>query len=371
MWDRAQAFIDNGGPQPELVPEVKVVEPEPVAKKEVETTTEKPVEPNKANEIPDDFPKKSDVTPESISTWKGMKDELKALRTERDGLKTSLPEKDKAVQEKMLEIEQMKAKIAEFEGKDISAYERKISEMEAKLGEHEKFRSIHDVRNSPAYEQQILEPAAQIGEALNILAGANDVDVKTLQNVLEISDPIEQRKQLREITDGWHPSDAGELMQHARDTQKLLNLSSEMLDNADETKRELTFMEQEKSRKDKENEEKQITSAAEVANKLLQEKIPFIKDNKELFEAISKAEIKKDPASLAVAARASIILPHLLRQLDERNAKIKELEMSITARSSAAARPTSTQAQASGKDDLPTDFSMESMMERYKRMQMA
>lgn len=364
MWDRAQSFLPT---ENEAKVEDKVAPTDPEPSKD-DVKRDEPGE--KIEEVTEnDLPKGSKATPEAISTWKDMKAELKQLREERDSLKNTLPEKDKTVQEKMIEIEEMRKKIAEFEGKDISAYERRISEMESKLGEHEQFRSIHDVQNSTAYYESILEPAAAIGQAIEVLAGANDVDAKTLQGVLEISDPIEQRKKLREVTEGWHPTDAAELMEHARNTQTLLRKSSEMLENADRAKQELSFMEQEKSRKAKEDEDKQFSSATDAANKLLQEKIPFLKDNKELLEAVSKAEIRKDPASMAVAARASVILPHLLRQLDERNAKISELETSLKSRIAASPRPSSTSTPVSTNDNLPTGYDVDSIMARFQAHQ--
>jgi len=364
MWDRAQSFLPT---ENEAKVEDKVAPTDPEPSKE-DVKRDEPGE--KIEEVTEnDLPKGSKATPEAISTWKDMKAELKQLREERDSLKNTLPEKDKTVQEKMIEIEEMRKKIAEFEGKDISAYERRISEMESKLGEHEQFRSIHDVQNSTAYYESILEPAAAIGQAIEVLAGANDVDAKTLQGVLEISDPIEQRKKLREVTEGWHPTDAAELMEHARNTQSLLRKSSEMLENADRAKQELSFMEQEKARRAKEDEDKQFSSATEAANKLLQEKIPFLKDNKDLMDAVSKAEIRKDPASMAVAARASVILPHLLRKLDERNAKISELETSLKSRIAASPRPSSTSTPVSTNDNLPTGYDVDSIMARFQAHQ--
>jgi len=364
MWDRAQSFLPT---ENEAKVEDKVAPTDPEPSKD-DVKRDEPGE-NIEEVTENDLPKGSKATPEAISTWKDMKAELKQLREERDSLKNTLPEKDKTVQEKMIEIEEMRKKIAEFEGKDISAYERRISEMESKLGEHEQFRSIHDVQNSTAYYESILEPAAAIGQAIEVLAGANDVDAKTLQGVLEISDPIEQRKKLREVTEGWHPTDAAELMEHARNTQSLLRKSSDMLENADRAKQELSFMEQEKARRAKEDEDKQFSSATEAANKLLQEKIPFLKDNKDLMEAVSKAEIRKDPASMAVAARASVILPHLLRQLDERNAKISELETSLKSRIAASPRPSSTSTPVSTNDNLPTGYDVDSIMARFQAHQ--
>ena len=368
MWDRAQAFLPKDGGETAKVEErVAPTEPETAKEEEKRSKPNENVE-EKTGEPIDDQDEPPKGKKEAGAAWKDLRSQLKQLREERDSLKNTLPEKDKTVQEKMLEIEQMKAKIAEFEGKDISGYEKKIADYESKLGEHEKFRSIHDVQNSSAYQETILQPAAAIGQALEVLAGANDVDAKTLQGVLEISDPIEQRKKLREVTEGWHPTDAAELMEHARNTQALLKKSSEMLENADKAKHELSFMEQEKARKAKEDEEKQYSSANEAANKLLQEKIPFLKDNNELLDAVQKVEIKKDPASMAVAARASVILPHLLRQLDERNAKIAELETSLKSRIAASPRPSSTSTPVSTSDNLPTGYDQESMMARFHAM---
>jgi hypothetical protein len=369
MWERAQAFIQSGEAQADPEPAEKIVEPA-TSEKVVEEAAKEQEPPAKDDDSPpEDFPKKSQATPEAITTWKDMKAELKQLREERDSLQRTLPEKDKTVQEKLIEIEQMKAKIAEFEGKDISAYERRISEMEAAMTEHEQFRAIHDIQHSKAYQSEVLEPAARIGQEVDILAKSNDVDPETLKSVLAISDPVEQRRRLREVTDGWSPIDAGELMAKARETQDLLRKSASMFENAEKAKQELSFLEQEKARKAKEDEDRQLQAATEAANKLIQEKIPFIKDNKTLLEAIQKAEIKRDPASLAVAARASVILPHLLRQLDERNAKISELEQSIKARSAATPRPTSTQTPVSTGDNLPTGYDFDSIMARFNAMQ--
>ena len=367
MWDRAQSFLPKEEESAKVEEKVAPTDPEP-SKEDVKRDTSIEKTEEVAGNQADDQDEPPKGKKEAGAAWKDLRSQLKQLREERDSLKNTLPEKDKTVQEKMIEIEEMRKKIAEFEGKDISAYERRISEMESKLGEHEQFRSIHDVQNSTAYYESILEPAAAIGQAIEVLAGANDVDAKTLQGVLEISDPIEQRKKLREVTEGWHPTDAAELMEHARNTQSLLRKSSDMLENADRAKKELSFMEQEKARRAKEDEDKQFSSATEAANKLLQEKIPFLKDNKDLMEAVSKAEIRKDPASMAVAARASVILPHLLRQLDERNAKISELETSLKSRIAAAPRPSSTSTPVNTRDDLPTGYDQESMMARYHAM---
>lgn len=369
MWERAQAFIQSGEAQTEPEPAEKVVEPQAAEKVAEEAPKEQEPTAKDDDSPPEDFPKKSQPTQEAINTWKEMKAELKQLREERDSLQRTLPEKDKTVQEKLIEIEQMKAKIADFEGKDISAYEKRISEMETAMVEHEQFRAIHDIQHSKAYQDEVLEPAARIGQEVDILAKSYDVDPETLKSVLAINDPVEQRRRLREVTDGWSPIDAGELVAKARETQQLLRKSAEMFENAEKAKQELSFLEQEKSRKAKEDEERQLQAATEAANKLIQEKIPFIKDNKALLEAIQKAEIKRDPASLAVAARASVILPHLLRQLDERNAKISELEQSIKARSAAAPRPTSTQTPVSTSDNLPTGYDFDSIMARFNAMQ--
>ena len=77
----------------------------------------------------------------------------------------------------------------------------------------------------------------------------------------------------------------------------------------------------------------------------------------------------KDPASMAVAARASVILPHLLRQLDERNAKISELETSLKSRIAASPRPSSTSTPVSTNDNLPTGYDVDSIMARFQAHQ--
>jgi gamma-glutamylcyclotransferase (GGCT)/AIG2-like uncharacterized protein YtfP len=331
--------------------------------KPVEQQQEKPVEKEDPKEAieEDDLPGKGPKTEAAKATWATMKQELKELK------ESKLPASEKLANERAIALEEAKKRLAEFEGKDISQYEKKIAELESKYSEAEKFRAIHDVANSEAYKAEILYPAEKIGQEVDVLAKMYEADPKDLKAALQIEDASEQRKKIKELTEGWDTIDVTDLMSAARTTRQLLHRSQELLDNAEKTKGELRYIEEQESKKRAESETAAQKAAIDAVDRNIWDKIPRFKDNQEIKDAVSKAEIKKDPTSLALGAKAAAMLPHLLKHLDQRDAKIKDLEDNLAKRVSASPRPNSiAQVEKERGNGEPTDFSPEGIMARWK-----
>lgn len=363
MFERFQAF--KGGDEPEAPKKEESVQ-EPVEERPVEKQVEKPVEKpvEKAKEEDDSPP--GPKTEQAKNAWTALKQELKELK------ETKLPTTEKLANERALEIENLKKQIAQWEGKDITKYEKTIAELETrakdlegKYAEAEKFRAIHDVQNSEAYVNEILKPAAEIGEQMEIFAKMYDVDPTDLKNALQISDPAEQRRKINELTEGWNHLDAGDLLQAARTTRQLLQKSQVLLDNAEKSKSELQFIKEQEAKKQAEADEAAHKAAVDAVDRQIWEKLPRFKDDAEIKDAVAKAEIKKDPTSLALGAKAAAMLPYLLRHLDKMEAKAREFEDTLKKRSSASPNPSSVATPTKSEDARETDFSPEAMMARF------
>lgn len=356
MWERFEkhqaAEKEQGGKPVEQKPEPKVEEKpvEEKPKEEVKPDGEKPAEGEK-------LPKMSENAGKAFAA---LKAEVKELREKR------LPESEKAANEHKIALEEAKKRLAEFEGKDISQYEKKIAELEAKFSEAEKFRAIHDVTNSESYKQEVLRPAEKIGQDVDVLAKMYEASSDELKRALQIEDPTEQRKRIKELTDGWDQIDVTDLMSAARQTRQLLAKSQEMLDNAEKTKSELKYIEEMEGKKKAEAEELTHKASNESVNKMYAEKVALLKESPELAEAVKNATPSKDVARQYSAAKAELILPHALETIDKLKAEIAALTEEKAKRAAAKPNPTSANSQPlKTETEQPGGFSSDDVHSRW------
>ncbi len=321
-------------------------------KEQVEKPVEQKTEP-KAEENPVEEKPKEEVKPEAVEGEKlpkmsenagkafaALKAEVKELREKR------LPESEKMANEHKIALEEAKKRLAEFEGKDISQYEKKIAELESKFTEAEKFRAIHDVSNSDAYKQEVLYPAEKIGQDVDILAKMYpDTDVSALKSALQIEDRAEQRKRLKELTDGWDTIESQELLMAASKTRQLLEKSQSMLANAEKTKSELRFIEEQEGKRKAEADEQMQKASNESVNKMYAEKVALLKDSPELAEAVKNAVPSKEVARQYSAAKAELILPHALETIDKLKAEVAAMKEEKAKRAAAKPNPSAANSQ--------------------------
>lgn len=354
-------------------PEAKVEEPVKEEVKTDEPTKTEEVAKVDDGEIPEDFPTKKHATPEAIKTWKSMKDELSTLRSELSELKEKqLPIKDKELQERLIEIEEAKKKLAEFEGKDLSQYEKRIKELEERDAENEKFRSIHDVVNSRAFQEEVIRPSEQIGAAVEELAQSYDISPDVLKEAMKLEDPIELRKKLRELTFEWNPMDAAELAKHAKDLRDIVSKSQSMLDNAENAKKELKFIEETEAKKKAEAEEIAIRAANEAVEKQINEKFSFLKEHPDVLEAMKSSKFEDTPANRALAAKLAPLVTKLNDLYTAEKQRVMQLQEEMNKRN--AAKPNvSTNVNQPVKEAAPEPGGLdwESSWSRFQNAQRA
>lgn len=358
MWERFEQHQAAEKSKAAEAPVEQKTEEKPAEEVKPEVKAEeKPAESAKEEKIPNASAAAGRVIAE-------MKRELKELREQK------LPATEKLANEREIALQEAQKKLAEFEGKDISQYERKIAELEAKYTEAEKFRAIHDVQNSEAYRTEILQPAAEIGDQMDVLAKMYDMDANDLKNALQIEDQAEQRKKINELTDGWNQLDAVDLLTAARQTRQLISKSQQLLDSAEKTKSELKFIEEQEGKKKAEIEEQTHKVSKESVTKMYLEKIPFLKDKPELTEALKSVTPSKDIARQYSAAYAETLLPHTLEANDKLTARVAELESLLAKKASAKPNPSSANSQQMKTEEaLPGGFGSDDVHARWMAFQ--
>lgn len=369
MMERFTAQTSQAEAAAKEAPEAKVEAPatEEAAKTEeaqVETTETKGGE----AEIPEDFPSKKHATPEAINTWKGMKDELAKLRTELGTLKEKeLPAKDQELQAKLLEIEESKKRLAEFEGKDISQYEKRIKELEERDAENEKYRAVHDITNSRTFHEEIIAPAERIGMEVEELAKSYEMSPDLLKEAMKTEDPVELRRKLRELTADWNPMDAAELAAHAKTHRQLSERAQQMIDGAENAKKELKFIEETESKKKQEAAAAAEKAAYEAVDKQLAEKFTFLKDHPELMESLKASKFEDTPANRALAAKTAPMVMKLNDLYHQSQTEIKALKDELAKRTAAKPNPSSSTTTTKATEDTSqqTGYTPEDALARW------
>ena len=352
MWERFEQHEKTLAEKP-----AEAAKEEP--KQEEKPVEEKPkAEGEKTVEVEEKQPK---MTENAGRAFAALKAEIKELREQK------LPATEKLANEREIALQEAQKRLAEFEGKDISQYEKKIAELEAKFGEAEKFRAIHDVANSEQYRSEILYPAEKIGQEVDVLAKMYpDVSADDLKAALQITDQAAQRLKIRELTDGWDQLDVSELMSAAKQTRQLMSRSQELLDNAEKTKSELRFIEEQEGKKKAEADEATGRASNEAVSKMYLEKVSLLKDNPELTEAVKNATPSKDVSRQYSAAKAEIVLPHALEKVDKLTARVAELEGLLAKKAAAKPNPTSANAQVvKTEQELPGGFGSDDVHNRW------
>lgn len=364
--------------------EAKAAEPaaekpaDPVAQQEESPKEEAPkedksAEPNK-EEAKKTEPKGDDDTPASAKTpeaknaWTALKQELKELREQK------LPASEKLALERQVEIETLQKKIAELEKRPIDQYESRIKDLETRLAEEEKFRAIHDVTSSEAYVNDVLVPAEKIGEENKQLAALYDVPLESLQAAMKIEDPIEQRRKINSLTEGWNPMDAADFARNARSMKELVNKSESLIANADKAKGELKFLEEQKAKQKAEADEAAFQAASSAADKTIAEKFPFLKEHPELAEAMKAAKFQDSPVNRAIAAKMAHLFPTLNDKYHKAMEELNTLKEQLAKRDAAKPRPTSTNTatpSSKGNEDVRSAQDADDIMRNWQNFRAA
>lgn len=270
------------------------------------------------------------------------KDDWNTLRGSRDKYKTAAEEKEKALAEREERLKTLEMELTETRTKAA-----RITELEARAkeaDEYEKKIAVLDVRETKEFQTTINEPLNVLGAEAKTLATSNDADYASVKNMILEPDPVEQRKQFKEITAGWDEEDKAELRDITKSAKVILTKEQQILENAYSAKKETERMSAERAEQQKAAARKEFTAAADTAVTSLREKVPFIplaegetEDDRfnALKEKLSAVDFdSQTPRGKAFAAATALMYPQMLKMMAKQATELAEVKAALAKKSS-------------------------------------
>ncbi len=264
--------------------------------------------PDASGEFPEDIP---DATPAAKAKWGELRKALKEAQT----------------------------KAAEFEAKAkepikdpmATALEAKVKEYEAKVKEYEGELAITRVEATPEYKAVVTEPLNAIIKAAEAVAGAYKADASSLIEALTEVDPAKQTKMLEEVVDGMHERDRARVYRMADDAAAVYAKDMELRERADTALAEVEARRKAESEQSEAQRKLTHRSATQKVWEAVAAKVPDLGvDMAKLgADVVNQDFFSATPETLGYAASASVILPHAVKAITARDARIKELEAAV------------------------------------------
>lgn len=258
----------------------------------------------KADDIPDE--PHGNTTDEGKIRWGEMKKTVAFKEQELERVRTEYEAKLKDLQERASALPELEEKAKRFE-------------------EAERELSIHRIESSQEYRDVVLAPLDAIGGRADAIAEKYELDKDAMASAIAERDPANRASKLSEIVNGMDDVEKFEVLEMARDAQKVLATADRMREKAAAAKAELEKITAEKQT----NAQKQFQQALEAETRAtvegLKQRIPFIPlkegETNELFWAGAEKAVREmafdptDAQQLAFAKAAAYLLPRAQRQL--------------------------------------------------------
>lgn len=275
-------------------------------------------EPNKPAEGVTPEPASDELTPEEVEAAKDMPGpKTKKAVSKWTELKRNNAElaklKEEVLPKREAEFAELKQKLEELESQAPDT-----SELEAKqklIDEYEQKLAVHDIRNSKQFEQEVSAPVRELGENLNAVAAAYEIDPNRLKDAVVESDPATQRRALNDLMDGMQAYDQLTIRQAVDQMKKITAKANELEQNAYKAKEELDFLKQDEERKAAEKAQRDLSLAAEQVKKQFVEKLPDVFKTEGLSDRVFASPLEADsPVMQAYNAYSGALLPEVVKQ---------------------------------------------------------
>jgi hypothetical protein len=255
---------------------------------------------------------------------------------------TGAPEAQAKWGELRKELKEARARVAEFEAENgtpdtkqqiqaAAALEKQVREYEAKMQEYERELSISRVEATREYKALVEEPLNAIVNSAEKVAAAYNVDANELINALTETDPKRQTQMLDELVEGMSERDRARIYRMADDTAAIYETDAGIRARAAEALSEVEAQQQAEAQYYAEQRAAENFEATTRVWDMVTERLPDI--------GVDYAALKNDvfasdfdaatPEARSYAASASVVLPHLVKAMAEKDARISELERAL------------------------------------------
>lgn len=280
-----------------------------------QTTEAKEAKPaDAAVEPADDFTESIQGTPEAQAKWGELRRELKEA-------KARIAQAE-AAQQDATPSQQAQA---------AAALEKRVKEYEAQIQNYEKELSISRVEATREYKAMVEEPLNAIVASAEKIATVYNVDADSLINALTETDAKRQTQMLEEIVEGMSERDRARIYRMADDTASIYETDASIRARASDALAEVDAKQQAEAKYISEQRAAENFEAASKVWSMVTERLPDI--------GVDYASLKNDvvssdfdsatPEARGYAASASIVLPHLVKAIAAKDARISELEKAL------------------------------------------
>lgn len=231
----------------------------------------------------------------------------------------ALPKTGKEMRLKLKELDsqlkEAKTKLAEYEGKVKSGEEaskgleplkKQLQEKESKIAEYEKALSIVQVEATETFQKQFGKPIAELESKITDLSKAYEIEPREILDTLQITDPKERLRKLKDVTSGLDPVDTVEIKNLLDQFDSLKKGAETIRANAKTALAEIQKDQQAKLQADRDRWAKDSEHGFESAFKELQKAAPIFnpiegneEHNKWIGDLLQAAkEIDRNPQAI-------------------------------------------------------------------------
>jgi hypothetical protein len=255
---------------------------------------------NELNEL--DSPTK-DWTPEAARRFKELKSELKTT-------KQLLQEREQALVERENRLKEL----------DAVANNPEYDQLRTKVDEYERKLLVADLESSPAYQELVQQPLAELVDETYLLADKYDIDGDALIDSIALDDEAAQESALDDLLVGVTDRDKFRVYKIIDEIKPILHRRQVLRENAQEAIREAAELQQVR---DQQHRAERALRRAETADKVaerLRSKVTFIEGLEGVdLKAVVKKAAEFDPSvaddvTSAYQVMTSELFPKLARQ---------------------------------------------------------
>jgi len=233
------------------------------------------------------------------------------------------------------ERDDARMKVAELQ-KQLAEQKPKDSEQTLKeLEELRTWKHARDVRDSPEWKAQVVEPIDKVFAELDRLAVAAGIPPEKLREATDAETKVDRIKAIKAVFDSAEEPVYPEFVAEAiSESNKLPSLYAKM-DELEAKASEVWSSLQNQTAAQKEAaakaaEAKYLESHNHIAEQL-KRKLPSLFADVEVAKDIAEARPSEDPADVAFATQAAVLLPKVVGQLQALKAEIAKLKESEAA----------------------------------------
>lgn len=259
-----------------------------------------------------DFPETIQGTPDAQAKWGELRRELKEARAR---------------------AAQFEAEYEDTSTPTLAAaeLERQVKAYEAQISDYERELAISRIEATREYKALVEEPLTAIVNSAEKLAAAYNVNPADLVNALSEVDPKRQSQMLDEIVDGMSERDRARIYRMADDTASLYETDANIRARASEALSEVEAQQQAEVEYYQQQRAAEEFEAATRVWDMVTERLPDIGvDYSALQNDVFASNFEEaTPEARGYAASASVVLPHLVNAIAQKDARIQELERAL------------------------------------------